>query len=363
MKRWLSLIGALALVMLFGSVSTAEARPYMPGDPEVRIIKFQVGNNQYTYQDGSGAVQTVTMDVAPYIKHLAYGDRVMLPARFVVEAMGGRAEYNEKTTEIGLFRKGQGMTGNIGEGIMLHFYPGKSEMVWCGRVPMSIDTPVEIVNDRSFAPLRAVAQGMGALVFWDNQTQTAIIETPMITFTPVGWGWTTVPGHTYYAVEKETHTKNSKTVPTQDVSVGSQYMFSLNRPVIVTSPGNSKLCSIDMLQEFELLGGTYLNNSKTNQIFYDPARKGMMVFNTITGYPFVQVYQRLDGTGDYWEGPTEVYTQWKQNSYFDKKVYFTSDYRFLTDLTGFDLAHAVCNHRTKIQSFNGKTLVTVNSDL
>jgi len=352
---------AVTFAMLTVFTGTAQARPLMPGDPEVRIIKFQIGSKQYTVQDGTGPVQTVEMDVAPYTKQLGTGLRVMLPARFVVEAMGGRAEYNEKTTEVMLCRATKILTGHTGEDIKLNFFPGKDEMTWCNYVPMKLDTPIEIIKGRTFAPLRAVAQGMGGLVFWDSHTQTVTIETPNKVFTQISSGRHDVPGHSYYSVEKETHTKDSNKVSTQMLNPKGQHTFVINRPVIVTSPGNSKLCSVDVFQEFMLLGECSLD-TWDDHVMIDPVRKGAMIFQGSLR-PFAQIYQNTNGTGSYWMGPTEVYTQQKQNSYFDKKVYFTPDHRVLTDLTGFDMVHANYDKRSTVQSFNGKTLTAINESL
>ncbi|MGI6514847.1 MAG: stalk domain-containing protein [Syntrophomonadales bacterium] len=69
---------------------------------------------------------------------------------------------------------------------------------------MQLDTPIEIISGRSFAPLRAVAQGMGGLVFWDSQTQTVTIVTPNKLITQVySWRSSDVPGHFSYYVDKE----------------------------------------------------------------------------------------------------------------------------------------------------------------
>ena len=146
---------AVTFAMLAVFTGTAQARPLMPGDPEVRIIKFQIGSKQYTVQDGTGPVQTVEMDVAPYTKQLGTGLRVMLPARFVVEAMGGRAEYNEKTTEVMLCRASKGSTGNGGH------TSSQIRMTWCCRVPINIHW----VNGRT-TPC-GWHKGFG-LVFWDS---------------------------------------------------------------------------------------------------------------------------------------------------------------------------------------------------
>ncbi len=367
MKKLHKTIVAVALVtcaMLTMFTGAAQARPLMPGDPEVREIKFQIGSKQYTVQDGTGPVKTFDMDVAPYTNQVGGGLRVMLPARFVVEAMGGRADYNEKTKEITLRRGSKILSGDkeiVGDDIALNFFSGATVMTWCYQVPMKLDTPVEIISGRSFVPLRAVAQGMGGLVFWDSQTQTVTIETPNKLFTQVYSGKSDVPGFAFYSIKKEVHIKDSSKVFTHRLDPEDSHTFTLNHPVIVTSPGNSKLCSVDILQELMLIGECPLD-TWDDHVMIDPVRKGIMVFQNRLR-PFVQIYQNSNGTGSFWMGPTEVYTQQKQNSYFDKKVYFTPDHRVLTDLTGFDVVHANYDIRSTIQSFNGKTLVAINENM
>ena len=125
---------AVTFAMLAVFTGTAQARPLMPGDPEVRIIKFQIGSKQYTVQDGTGPVKTVEMDVAPYTKKVGTGLRVMLPARFVVEAMGGRAEYNEKTKEVMLCRASKGIDRGYRREYKTSLFPrqGRNDMVLSG---------------------------------------------------------------------------------------------------------------------------------------------------------------------------------------------------------------------------------------
>lgn len=217
--------------------------------------------------------------------------------------------------------------------------------------------------------MQAIAQGLGVLVFWDPKSETVTIE--MIN-KPVAYSYThkkSVQGFPGYFVDRETHTKNSRIVQAQMTDALPNGMtkeqakrsFTLERPVLVSSPGNPKLCSIDMIQEFKFFGDLLPSDSWYNHILIDPARKALLI-NQIGGCPFVMVYQKPDGTGDYWVGPSEVYTQQKGNNYCDKKVYFiigNNDYRVLTDLTGFDLIHVNYDYKAIIQKFAGKTLYSI----
>ncbi|MGE5543640.1 MAG: stalk domain-containing protein [Bacillota bacterium] len=349
-------------MMLAVFAMPAQARPLMPGDPEVRIIKFQIGSKQYTVQDGTGPAKTVEMDVAPYLKQVGSGYRVMMPFRYVGEAMGAsKVEYlpvtpSHPVAEVIIQRPiKMADTKEFGPGSIANstiiVTPGTKEVSMnLMRLP-DMDVATEIIDGRTFIPLRAAAQGLGGLVFWESKTQTVTILTPNIPI-PSALTKLEVDGKTFF-VDRATITKNSNKVATEYFTLKTKTTLTTEHPILQPSPRNPKLYVIDAIQVFKTMFGPVSDQ----QILVDPVRKAVMLANGDRFRPFAQIYITSTGEGDYWIGPTQVRTTHSQNSMFDKKAYMTPDGRILTELTGFDVAIAIFDHKDEIKSFDGTTLV------
>ncbi len=103
------------------------------------------------------------MDVAPVIVN----DRTMVPVRFIAEALGGVADWNGDT-----------QTAYITYNGSLVEVPIQSSTIHVNGEAVTIDTPSQIINDRTMIPLRAVAEGLGLDVSYDNDTRTITLTQP-----------------------------------------------------------------------------------------------------------------------------------------------------------------------------------------
>jgi len=90
------------------------------------------------------------MDVLPVVE----SGRTLLPARFIAQALGGRADWNSATREITITIGGTSVTMLEGE-----LLPG-------------MDAPVRVINGRTMVPARFIAETFGALVRWDGDTRS-----------------------------------------------------------------------------------------------------------------------------------------------------------------------------------------------
>ncbi len=95
---------------------------------------------------------TFTNDVAPVIVN----SRTMVPIRVITEALGGTASWADNTVILNIDGKTMNMT--VG-----HVLPG-------------FDVAPIIMNDRTYVPVRYVAQNLGAQVDWIEATQQIIIN-------------------------------------------------------------------------------------------------------------------------------------------------------------------------------------------
>ncbi len=102
----------------------------------------------------------VVNDVAPIIKE----DRTMLPIRFIAEALGATVEWDDDADKVTI-TKGD---------IVIEIYIGQPFALVNGE-PVQLDAPAFIENDRTYLPLRFVAEALGATVLWDANTNTVTI--------------------------------------------------------------------------------------------------------------------------------------------------------------------------------------------
>ena len=112
---------------------------------ETKTIKMQIGNKVVTVGEN-----TITNDTAPLIRN----DRTMVPIRIITETLGGKVDWNEAAKEVTLTIDGKEIKMTIGK--VLEKY---------GVAPV-------IINDRTFVPVRFVADELGATVAWDDATKT-----------------------------------------------------------------------------------------------------------------------------------------------------------------------------------------------
>ncbi|MFZ5642583.1 MAG: stalk domain-containing protein [Bacillota bacterium] len=102
--------------------------------------------------------KTVKSEVSPYTKD----GRTMVPLRVIAENMGALVEWNAKESRVDLVRKSD----------KIKLWVGKKEAIKNNET-MAIDVAPEIVDGRTFVPLRFVAEAFGSKVDWNDLAQTA----------------------------------------------------------------------------------------------------------------------------------------------------------------------------------------------
>ncbi len=112
---------------------------------EIKRISLQLGDNKL-YVNG----EQRTMDVIPEVVN----NRTLVPISFIAEAMGAEVTWDNASATVGIFLKEKKIHIAIGETL-----PG-------------MGTPPIIKNNRTFVPLRFVAETLGAQVLWFNSTQS-----------------------------------------------------------------------------------------------------------------------------------------------------------------------------------------------
>jgi len=108
-------------------------------------------------------------DVSPYIQD----DRVLAPFRALFEALGATVSWDAENQVVTGTRGGKEVRLTIG-----------NKTAYVDGKPVELDVPAAITGDRTFVPLRFVAESLGAEVGWDNASQTVRVSLGAVPVSP-----------------------------------------------------------------------------------------------------------------------------------------------------------------------------------
>lgn len=107
----------------------------------------------------------IEFDVKPFIEN----DRTLVPLRKIFEAVGADVNWDEATRTVVVRH-----TKN-GEPVMFALQIDNTRAFINNDEEYILDVPARIVDDRTFVPLRFVAETLGNKVEWDADTYTVEI--------------------------------------------------------------------------------------------------------------------------------------------------------------------------------------------
>ncbi|MNW46763.1 hypothetical protein D3C74_240750 [compost metagenome] len=114
-------------------------------------------------------------DAKPYFEN----NRVLIPIRFVSEALGAKVDYKKETT------------GSRVERVVYVELDGKiirmpvnSDSALVGDVIVKLDVPARLQGSRVFIPLRFVSEALGAKVDWNQSKKLVSISTGAVVTDP-----------------------------------------------------------------------------------------------------------------------------------------------------------------------------------
>lgn len=119
-------------------------------------------------QTASAAAVRVTLDDAPLsfdASPVIENGRVLVPMRGILEALGYSVHWQEHTRTV------LAVNGEVSISLPLN-----SNTVSVNGKTVTIDVPAQLKEDRTFVPLRFLAEYSGAEVIWDNGTSTVSIR-------------------------------------------------------------------------------------------------------------------------------------------------------------------------------------------
>ncbi|MGG1880324.1 copper amine oxidase N-terminal domain-containing protein [Paenibacillus cisolokensis] len=107
-------------------------------------------------------------DAQPYVE----SNRVLIPIRFVSEALGAKVSYKKETTGSRVER----VVYVELNGKMIRM-PVNSDTVLVGDTIVKLDVPARLQGSRVFVPLRFVSEALGAKVNWNQSKKLVSIST------------------------------------------------------------------------------------------------------------------------------------------------------------------------------------------
>jgi phage baseplate assembly protein gpV len=141
MKRKIALsLAAMMLVPAFGSVVNAQSQ-------EVSVIVN--GNN-------------LEMTDKPVIEN----NRTLVPFRQITEELGAEVDWDAETKTITCTLDDKTVSLEIGSANMT-----------TSDGNITLDVPAKVIDSRTYVPLRAVSEGLGAEVNWDAESKTITVAT------------------------------------------------------------------------------------------------------------------------------------------------------------------------------------------
>ena len=129
----------------------------VPSNPNAIKIKI---DGSYVYPDSD-----------PVIKN----DRTIVPIRAVAEKLGYEVSWDAETRTVTIVSGLDTLKIKIGQKYMDLYtqVPGEN---YSERARLTLDAPAEIINDRTYLPLRAIGEALGCDVDWDGANRTVLIE-------------------------------------------------------------------------------------------------------------------------------------------------------------------------------------------
>lgn len=111
-------------------------------------------------------------------------DRTMVPLRAVSNALGCGVAWNEETRGITIVRAGENVQEDIYMVLSWIDKPRAFRLSgWALDGGTEMDVAPQIIEDRTFVPIRAIAELFGAAVSWNGDTRTAMIDAQMPSYT------------------------------------------------------------------------------------------------------------------------------------------------------------------------------------
>ena len=173
----------LIIIVLLNSFSVFTT--FIHGESTKTNISLQIGNPVMKVNNGELQIDPISIETVPVIVK----SRTLLPIRAVIEAIGGQISWNDQYKLIKIEVNGQSIMlfmlnpvymeepvyRGVNEGMKtLGLYEGSKTILVNGQEKQN-DVPAMIINDRTFMPLRFIAETAGCKVDWNDANKEVAI--------------------------------------------------------------------------------------------------------------------------------------------------------------------------------------------
>ncbi|MCH5186729.1 MAG: copper amine oxidase N-terminal domain-containing protein, partial [Oscillospiraceae bacterium] len=170
MKKTKILAGAVALSLMLSSASVfAETKMWnMPENTEGAEYYDAAPADMYNRNDDISVVFNGEIIAFNELYPVNIDGRVKLPFRELLENIGATVDYDESTGTVSAVRNNTEIKFALNSNtIYVNDNGNTSEFV--------MDSSIDIINDRTFVPVRFMAEAFGLTVGWDDSFKTVVI--------------------------------------------------------------------------------------------------------------------------------------------------------------------------------------------
>ena len=111
--------------------------------------------------------ERIAFDVQPQI----IDERTMVPLRAIFEALGASVDWDQETQTVTAVKGDTKIALTIGKNV-----------IYVNDKPIELDVAPLIIDERTLVPIRAIAEGFGASVNWDQDRYCVIISSDHSSF-------------------------------------------------------------------------------------------------------------------------------------------------------------------------------------
>lgn len=180
-RVWLRAMVVLGLVVVLAAAATAVVAAPPPGGIGDPTPMFGPGALRACPEDryprankrrieGSKDIAGVQLNgkwiCFPDVQPGIVNDRVLVPARFVSEALSAKVDWDDNARKATVSKPGK----------IVELYIGRADVL-VNTVKLTLDVAPAIHFDRTLVPLRFVSEALGAKVDWDASNYLVLVTT------------------------------------------------------------------------------------------------------------------------------------------------------------------------------------------
>ncbi|MGM9551432.1 MAG: glycoside hydrolase family 88 protein [Clostridia bacterium] len=140
----------------------------------VNMVGLKIGSPYVFKESNVTKIDENNSDVVPVIKN----DRTLVPVRVISEGLGAKVEWNGETSTVTITTGDTVVAMTIGSKVLkvidILEKDGDTPISVMGR-EIALDAAPEIINDRTFVPLRAIAEALGKIVYYNDAEKLIIV--------------------------------------------------------------------------------------------------------------------------------------------------------------------------------------------